>query len=342
MNARTLCRATALAALLACPRVVDAHEKWFADARAHPTDWAQAFRFPQVVGICLALAVTIALAIIWRQRQGRELLPGPAAFGATRDGRARFYALLPLILGIHVGVPLLVLGIGGQLFSPNNTLPAPWVYILGVVQIGIGLSLLYGGLARLGGAALCLLWLAGAGIVGLESMVENAHYLGFGAFFLLAGRGPYSIDRLLFPALEPGARLSRLAMPSLRAGTGLGLMMVAFTEKLANPALARAFLQHHPLNFTGWLQIPMSDDLFVVSAGSTELVIGLCLLFGIFPRLIVASAWVLINMSLTVFSWVELVGHLPMYGVMATLLVWTAREDDQQLWTEGVSDVRGN
>ena len=112
-------------------------------------------------------------------------------------------------------------------------------------------------------------------------------------------------------------------MPCLRIGTGLGLTIVAFTEKLANPELARVFLQHHPLNFTAWLHIPMSDDIFVLCAGSTELLIGLCLIFGIFPRLIVASAWVLINMSLTVFNWVELVGHLPLYGVMAMLLVWT-------------------
>ena len=167
-------------------------------------------------------------------------------------------------------------------------------------------------------------------------MLENAHYLGFGAFFLLTGRGPYAVDRLLFPAFEPTPRLSRLAMPSLRIGTGLGLTIVAFTEKLANPELARAFLHQHPLNFTGWLHIPMSDDIFVVCAGSTELLIGLCLIFGIFPRLIVASAWVLINMSLTVFNWVELVGHLPLYGVMAMLLVWTPDEEEQRLWTKGV------
>ena len=83
---------------------------------------------------------------------------------------------------------------------------------------------------------MCLLWLIGAGVVGLESMLENAHYLGNGVFFVLTGRGPYAVDRLLFPALEPTPRLSRLAMPCLRVGTGLGLAMVAFTEKLANPS----------------------------------------------------------------------------------------------------------
>lgn len=144
------------------------------------------------------------------------------------------------------------------------------------------------------------------------------------------------LDRLLFPTIEPSARVSRLAMPCLRIGLGLGLAVVAFTEKLANPDLARTFLQGYPLNFTGWLNVPMSNDMFVVCAGSAELLIGLCLIFGIFPRLIVAIAWPLINMTLTVFNWVELVGHLPMYGVMAILLVWTPREEDDRLWIEGV------
>jgi hypothetical protein len=38
-------------------------------------------------------------------------------------------------------------------------------------------------------------------------------------------------------------------------------------------------------------------------------------------------------MTLTVFNWVELVGHLPLYGVMAMLLVWTPHEEDERPWT---------
>lgn len=326
--------------LLAFPGAANAHEKWFFDAEPYRTDWAQAFKFPQILAVAIAVALTVALGVAWLKWGRRAMLPGPEALGATTDGRARFYALVPLIIGIHAALPLMVLGITGQLFSPNHQLDGAWVYWLGVAQIGIGLSFLYGGMTRLAGAALCLLWLIGAGVVGLEAMFENAHYLGFGAFFVLTGRGPYAIDRLLIPALEPTPRLSRLAMPCLRIGTGLGLAVVAFTEKLANPELARAFFQRYHLNFTGWLHIPMSDDTFVLCAGSAELMMGLCLMFGIFPRLIVASMWLLINMSLTVFSWVELVGHLPLYGVMAILLVWTEQEEDQRLWIDGVLKKR--
>jgi hypothetical protein len=82
--------------------------------------------------------------------------------------------------------------------------------------------------------------------------------------------------------------------------------------------------------------LPMSDALFVLCAGTTELCIGLCLLCGFFPRTIVGTAWLFINMTLTIFDWVELAGHLPLYGVMGVLLIWTPTEEDQRLWLRGV------
>jgi uncharacterized membrane protein YphA (DoxX/SURF4 family) len=336
VSIRMLALVALLGGLIAWPGTASAHEKWFYDATPHQTRWEKAFGFSGILGVGAAVTLTVLAGLAWRARRGRDLIPGPTALGATESGRARFYAIVPLILGIHVGVPLLVLAIKGELFSPNNQLRGPWIYWVGVVQIAVGLSFLYGGMTRLAGVALGVLWLVGSGLFGLEPMLENAHYLGFAAFFALAGRGPYAIDRLLFPALEPSPQLARRALPSLRLGLGLGLAVVAFTEKLANPELSRAFLEKYPLNFTAWIGLPMSDELFVLCAGTTELVIGLCLMFGFFPRTIILTAWVFINMSLTVFDWVELVGHLPMYGVMAVLLIWTPAEEDQRLWVQGV------
>src|SRR6185369_5734963 len=131
-------------------------------------------------------------------------------------------------------------------------------------------------------------------------------------------------------------RLARHAMVCLRVATGFGLAIVAFTEKLANPALAQAFLRQYQVNFTAWMGIAIPDEIFIVCAGTTELLVGLCIAFGIFPRLIVATAWIFINMTLTIFNWVELVGHLPLYGVLGVLLVWAPSEAEQRLWVSGV------
>src|SRR5262249_37576777 len=244
--------ASGVAVVLAFPVALRAHEKWFHDASAYPTDWGAVLRFPEVLAEAAAVAATTFVWLWWRARRGRDLIPGPEVLGATEAGRARFYALVPLILGIHIALPLIVLGIKGVLFSPNNALPEHWLYWLGTAQIGVGLCFLYGGVTRLGAIVLGGGRLLGVGVVGLVAMFETLHVLGFAAFFWLTGRGPYAIDRLLFPVLEPSPHLVRWAMVSLRVAMGGALAVVAFTEKLANPALARAFLQAHPLNFTAW------------------------------------------------------------------------------------------
>ena len=78
---------------------------------------------------------------------------------------------------------------------------------------------------------------------------------------------------------------------------------------------------------------------FIWCAGTTELVIGLFLAFGFFPRTVIIVAWGVINLTLTIFSWVELVGHLPIYGIMSILLVWSPSEKTQHLWQRGVQGI---
>jgi uncharacterized membrane protein YphA (DoxX/SURF4 family) len=221
-------------------------------------------------------------------------------------------------------------------FSPNNELSAPWNFILGTWQIAIALSFLYGGLTRVFAASLAVLWVFTGFLVGWESALENLHYLGAAIFFFCKGRGPHSIDRMLFPALDPSPALAAHGLKLLRISMGVGFVFVAFTEKLANPALAHTFLSQFQLNFTAALGLPMSDAAFIWCAGTTELLIGLFLAFGIFPRVIILAAWGVINLTLTIFSWVELVGHLPIYGIMAVLLVWAPSAKTSSLMRRGI------
>jgi uncharacterized membrane protein YphA (DoxX/SURF4 family) len=314
-----------------------AHEKWFVGEPAGGLRWDLLLRPLPLSIVGAVLLVTLLGGMLWRAR-GRSFLPGPEAFGATDGRRSLLYGLVPLILGIHVAVPLLVNGVQGTLFSPDNVMPGAWANFLGLAEAGIALALFYGGLTRVAAAALGLLWFLGIFLVGLEPMLENVLYLGFAAFFLLAGRGPLSIDRLLFPRLEPRAELSRYAVPAVRIGVGLSLAFVAFTEKFANVPLGLAFLEEYPLNFTGTLGVPLTDEAFVLCAGAVELLVGLWIALGIFVREVVVVAWFPTNLTLTLFAWEELIGHLPIYGVMAVLLVWGAGPKNLSLWTEGLRE----
>jgi uncharacterized membrane protein YphA (DoxX/SURF4 family) len=314
-----------------------AHEKWFHETESYNLRW-DLFLLPLPLAFVGAvLLVTLAAWFIYR-RLGRGFVPGPESFGTTDERRAALYGLIPAILGIHVAVPLLVSGVQGQLFTPNNQLPGVWMYVFGLAQTGIALAFFYGGLTRFAAVALAALWFLGIFIVGLEPMLESSMYLGFAAFFFLAGRGPISIDRLLLPRLEPSAQLMSKAVPALQIGLGLSLVFVAFTEKFANIPLASAFLEKYPLNFTAALGIPMSNETFILCAGAVELLVGLWILFGIFPREIILIAWIPVNLTLTVFNWTELIGHLPIYGTLAVLLVWSPGRENLALWTSGLRE----
>lgn len=315
-----------------------AHEKWFFNAQDYPLRFDLLFR-PLPLAFILAVAVATAVAAwIWRLRGGRDFIPGPKFFGATPERLAALYSLVPLILGIHIAVPLLVNGVQGKLFSPDVVLRPGFSNFLGLAETFIALALFYGAFTRLAAVALAGLWLVGLFVVGPQSMLDNIFYLGFAGFFFLAGRGPISVDRLALPRLEPPAHLMRYAVPVLRIGLGLSLVFVAFTEKFANLPLAEAFLQEYPLNFTQALGIPIPNEIFILMAGSVELLIGLWLAFGIFPREIVLVALIPINLTLTIFNWTELIGHLPIYGAMSVFLIYVFDKDTEAIWVRGLRE----
>ena len=314
-----------------------AHEKWFYNAGGHPLRWDLFLRPLPLALTGAVLAITLVGIIVWRMRGERGFLPGPAVFGATARGKSILYGLLPLIIGVHCAVPLLVDGTQTRLFSPNDTMTGAPAYIIGVCETFVALSFFYGGLTRISAALLAAIWFASFWIVGPEATFENTLFLGVAVFFFMAGRGPLSIDRLLLPKLEPPARLVRNAVIPLRIGLGISLTVVAFTEKLANQPLAADFLRGHPLNFTAALGLPLSNELFVLFAGSVELLIGLWITLGIFNREIVIIALLPFNLTLSVFNQTELAGHLPFYGIMALLLVWDTDSENRREWLAGVS-----
>lgn len=322
--------------LLGAATSAQAHEKWFVAGEPPLLAPSGFFSAYCLSAVAAAVVITAIAAWLWRLRGQRDLVPGPERLGATDEGLARFYGIVPIVIGIHFAVPLLVLGVQGRLFSPNNVLPQPWSYLLGTLEIAVALSFLYGGLTRLFALALAALWLVCGLFISWEIAFENLHYLGAATFFFCKGRGPYSIDRLLFPGLAPSPALAAHGLKLLRISMGLGFVFVAFTEKLANPALAQTFLSQYPLNFTGATGFPLSNEAFIWCAGTTELLIGLFLACGIFPRTIILAAWGIINLTLTLFSWVELIGHLPIYGIMAVLLVWAPSPKTTLLMRRGI------
>ncbi len=100
--------------------------KWFSRTRSRCCILVVSSRRSARPVTALAVTITIIGGVLWHWRKKKDLVPGPEVLGATDEMIVRFYSWVPLILGIHFAVPLMVLGVQGDLFSPNNELSLPW------------------------------------------------------------------------------------------------------------------------------------------------------------------------------------------------------------------------
>ena len=300
------------------------HERWFTDEAKFPVQF-DAWSSPNsLIPVAVALGITVVATVIYRARGRNSVIPGPIALGMPWENYVRLLSWVPLVIGVHMGVTLLVGGVSRQLFVPNLELPVNLVGgVLGMVEIAIALSFIYGALARPAAAALGLTWLLGMLLFGPLRLIEHTEILGVAFFLFATGRGPLAFDMALEKLHKPIGPLIPYAVPVLRIALGIGLTVVAFTEKLWNIPMGLAFLSGHNFNFFPYIGLPSIDDTkFLLIAGTVELLVGLMLIAGTYVRLVILVTLIPFNLTLPFLGWRELVGHLPTYGILALLLLW--------------------
>ena len=317
--------------LLVNPRSAAAHERWFVnDPNSYQLDLTLLWSWPVLIIIGLALALT-GLAIVvdrqyrrWHRARNPRLENG--LIGLDEKRLRRVYAYLPLLLALHTAVPLLINGFGLQLFAPNLHMAQNLLSgLFALAEILIALALVYGVFTQYAALALIGLFVGGLVLspflaVPTILLPEHIYLVAIGAFFYIIGRGPFSADALLGRRSRPDVRLVEYAIPVLRTGVGLSIVILAFTEKLLNPVLAQAFLTQK-INFNLGSGFGISNDIFIYLAGFGELVFGLLLISGALPRLVIIGLWIPFNLTLPYLGWLELAGHLPTYAVMLILLI---------------------
>jgi uncharacterized membrane protein YphA (DoxX/SURF4 family) len=283
------------------------HVKWFTDAAAYPTQYDRLLSLPVIAAALMAIA---AVAVAWWIQHN---VPEPAAVRVLE----RFAGYGPLALGVHVGTALIAAAALGLLFVPSLRVEPDMVgSALLVMEAVAGISILLGLATRAGAAILALLGVLAMWPFTVESILEQVPLLGIAVFLFLIGRGPLSFDRLrgVRPPLR-GDLVPYAALVFLRILMGFGIAYNALTEKLLNEPLARSLLERYPhiaLNRA----VGAPDELFIWLAGAAELAIGAVIMSGQITRPVMAA-----GATLFVFGWPELLGHLPLYGIMLLLLI---------------------
>jgi uncharacterized membrane protein YphA (DoxX/SURF4 family) len=289
-----------------------AHVKWFTDPAAHPTEWSLLVSGPVLLAFAVAAGAVRVAAMI--QHRFRE----PAVMKTLE----RYATIAPTVLGLHVGIALVASALLGMLFAPNlRPNGDPLGQAILVVEAMCGLMLLLGLATRAAAVLLALLGILAMQPFTFESILENVHFLGVAMFFFIVGRGPLSLDRVR--GVQPPIRhdlAPTWALTLLRVGMGLGIAFGALTEKLLDPGLAQALLRERPfLNIARPLGV--DDPLFAYLAGLTEFAIGVVIVSGRLTRPVMAIGAVLFTVTLPVFGWTELLGHLPYFGIMFVLFL---------------------
>lgn len=252
-----------------------------------------------------------------------------------RASLAEYEDLLPWMVRLAIGLPLVGAGFSGYLFSPVIE-PANTTFVR-LFGVSIGFLLLFG-LATRPVAAVGLLGYL-VGLAADPALLLALEYIpGFVAVILLGPGRPSADDVLARLAADHDTVYSRfdpvyheLAEPFaariepyrryvptvVRAGLGVAFLYLGVSQKLMNPGEALAVVEKYGLTSV----VPVSPELWVVGAGLAESLVGVFLLCGLFTRASALVAFALFTTTLFGLHDDPVLAHISLFGLASVLLV---------------------
>ncbi|TKX80622.1 DoxX family protein [Halorubrum sp. SD626R] len=337
MSVRSRSVAAAALALLATlvARPVAAHVDYVTEGSGDPLDavaftaevLSDPFNAALFAGSGL-LAVAGLAAYLW-------VRPTIVDVVVLREKLAGYGDLVPWMLRLAVGLPLVGAGFQGYLFAPTLSFDPGASPLLRVLFIGLGFCLLFGLATRIVSAVglLTYAWV----FLAVDSLVVLAvEYVPIlVALAILGGGRPSADDMLLEVASTPGsyygridpvhhlkafldgsaAPLRRYVPTVLRVGMGVSFVYLGLIQKLADPGSALQVVEKYDLTSV----VPVDPGLWVVGAGVTEIAVGLALIFGFFTRGAAALSFVLFTTTLFGLPDDPVLAHVALFGMASAV-----------------------
>ena len=252
-----------------------------------------------------------------------------------REKLAGYGDLVPWMLRLAVGLPLVGAGFQGYLFAPTLAFDTGASPLLRVLFIGLGFFTLFGLATRIT-ATVGLLTYAWV-FLAVDSLVFLAvEYVPvFLALLILGGGRPSADDMLLAVASTPGsyygrvdpvqylksfldrttAPMRRYVPTVLRVGMGVSFVYLGLIQKLADPASALQVVEKYDLTAV----VPVDPGLWVVGAGVTEIAVGIALIAGFFTRGAAALSFVLFTTTLFGLPDDPVLAHVALFGMASAV-----------------------
>jgi uncharacterized membrane protein YphA (DoxX/SURF4 family) len=291
-------------------------------------------------GGALFVAVT-ALVYLRIRPLRRDVAVFRGAVGEYRD-------LLPWLLRLSFGLPLVGAGFAGYFVSPAVTPEGQALATAArLFQIGLGFALLFGLATRV------------VAVVGLTTYVALApmdptlllaseYVPGFLALILLGSGRPSadevleaiaSADGTVYGWIDPVHRFTgwvhdrvspyHAYVPTvIRVGLGVNFVYLGLVEKLLAPGTGLSVVDKYDLTAV----VPVDPGLWVVGAGLTEIALGIALVCGAFTR--ASSLVALLLFTLTLFALPDdpVLAHVSLFGLASALVVTGAGPYSLDRW----------
>lgn len=308
------------------PSVALAHEKWFINGSLPVGPKPLLFTMWSSVNASLVLlavfGLVAALLIHFAVRPHRWAKKMRAALGA-------FAAWAPGVLRTMTGLLLFMGSFSRFLFAPDlstTAFPVSAERVLLAVQLLAGLGLIIGLFPRFMSSLGFALYFFSIFLFPFPGVINYLFFAGIFIYLFIVGDPalPKSRRVKIFPNAAVLLNLKEakpFAMAILRFFTGLSFILVGAFYKIADPNFALEFLRMHDVNFIrGMGFLNFTNDMFVLTAGITEVFLGVLIIFGLLPRLVGFILFILFFITLSMFGIYELIGHLPLFAVAFALI----------------------
>lgn len=308
------------------PSIALAHEKWFINGSLPVGPKPLLFTTWSSVNASLVLlavfGLVAALLIHFAVRPHRWAKKMRAALGA-------FAAWAPGVLRTMTGLLLFMGSFSRFLFAPDlstTAFPVSAERVLLAVQLLIGLGLIIGLFPRFMSSLGFALYFFSIFLFPFPGVINYLFFAGIFIYLFIVGDPalPKSRRVKIFPNAAVLLNLKEakpFAMAILRFFTGLSFILVGAFYKIADPNFALEFLRMHDVNFIrGMGFLNFTNDMFVLTAGITEVFLGVLIIFGLLPRLVGFILFILFFITLSMFGMYELIGHLPLFAVAFALI----------------------
>jgi uncharacterized membrane protein YphA (DoxX/SURF4 family) len=286
-----------------------AHVKWFVghDPNASIAKFSLAEWFVSILLAAFGLCLLYIVNKYYRSNSINNLL---------NKKLGKYEWAVPVAVRWSTGLLLLLNYFDKLLFAPNVAVgPAVIAKYISVMFAGIGVMLILGLLPRISGAFLVALYLVSLlTIHPTPDVLDHIEYIGIGAYLAIRGGGRFCL-------YKEKISLESFKMHSvhlLRIFVGLGLMVLAITEKLQGVAYSSEFLEKYQWNFLHSAGI--SNRNFILVAGVIEFVVGLSLVLNWAPRVTTAIVLFLMIITASLLGINEVFGHL--FAISLVAVVW--------------------